>query len=193
MKDKKSGMKQIRDEVVACQKCELYKTRVLPVIGQGSHEAKVMFVGEAPGASEDKTGAPFCGAAGKILDELLNSIGAKRPEVYIGNILKCRPPGNRNPERDEIECCTVYLDAQIDIIKPKVIVCLGNFSMRYLFHKYGLDEAIQGITKMRGQVFDVKNKDFKLIPLFHPAVATYDRSQYNNLAEDFKVLKDFVL
>lgn len=188
---KKEEMKQIKEEVVACQRCELYKTRHLPVIGQGSHEAKIMFVGEAPGANEDKTGVPFCGAAGQILNELLASIGIKREEIYICNILKCRPPGNRNPEMDEIEACTVYLDAQIDIIQPKVIVCLGNFSLRYLFHKYEMENLIQGISKMRGKVFDVPGRDFKLVPLYHPAVATYNRTKYTYLAEDFKVLKKF--
>ncbi len=185
-------MKQVKEEVIACNRCELYKTRTLPVIGQGSHEAKIMFVGEAPGANEDKTGIPFCGAAGKILDELLESIGAKREDIYICNILKCRPPGNRNPEMDEIESCTIYLDDQIDIIQPKALACLGNFSMRYLFHKYEMEDVVQGISKMRAKIFNVPGRDFKLIPLFHPAVATYNRTKYNDLAEDFKVLKEFL-
>jgi len=189
---KKEEMKKIKNEVVACQKCQLYQTRHLPVIGQGSHEAKIMFIGEAPGASEDKTGVPFCGAAGKVLDELLESIGAKREEVYIGNILKCRPPGNRNPELEEIESCTPYLDRQIEIIQPRAIAALGNFSARYLMEKYGLEDLIQGISKMKGQVFTPSGQDFALVPLFHPAVATYNRSKYDDLVSDFKVLKQYL-
>jgi len=189
---KKELMKEIKDEVVACQKCELYKSRTLPVIGQGSHEAKIMFVGEAPGANEDKTGIPFCGAAGQVLDKLLASIGRKREEVYIANILKCRPPGNRNPELEEIEACTPYLDRQIEIIQPKVIACLGNFSARYIFQKFGLEELIQSISKIRGKVFNASGGEIKIVPLYHPAVATYNRNRYNDLAEDFKVLKNLI-
>ena len=114
------AMKKIRDQVVACQLCSLYKTRTLPVIGQGSHEAKIMFVGEAPGANEDKTGQPFCGRAGDILSELLESINLKREEVYICNILKCRPPQNKDPLKSEIIACTPYLYEQIKIIKPNI-------------------------------------------------------------------------
>jgi len=189
---KKEEMKKIKNEVVACQKCQLYQTRHLPVIGQGSHQAKIMFVGEAPGASEDKTGVPFCGAAGKVLDDLLESIGAKRQEIYICNILKCRPPGNRNPELEEIESCTPYLDRQIEIINPKAIAALGNFSARYLMEKYGLEDLIQGITKMKAQVFTPSGQDFVIIPLFHPAVATYNRSKFDDLAQDFQVLKKYL-
>jgi DNA polymerase len=96
-------LRKIKDDVLKCQKCSLFKTRKFPVIGQGNHQAKIVFIGEAPGASENLTGVPFCGAAGKILDELLESVGIKREDVYIANILKCRPPGNRNPEKKEIE------------------------------------------------------------------------------------------
>ncbi|MDZ7798151.1 MAG: uracil-DNA glycosylase [Patescibacteria group bacterium] len=190
--DKNQQMKLIKEEVIACKRCELNKTRTLPVIGQGSHEAKIMFVGEAPGAQENKTGRPFCGAAGKVLDQLLESIGAEREEIYIGNILKCRPPSNRNPELEEIESCTPYLDRQIEIIQPRAIAALGNFSARYLMEKYGLEDLIQGISKMKGQVFSPSGQDFKLIPLFHPAVATYNRHKFDDLAQDFKILKKYL-
>lgn len=109
----KPEMKKIRDQVVDCQLCSLAKTRTLPVVGKGSHSAKIMFVGEAPGANEDQTGRPFCGRAGDILSELLESIGVKREEVYICNILKCRPPNNRDPLKSEIDACTPYLYEQI--------------------------------------------------------------------------------
>ncbi len=189
----KPKMKNVRDKVVECKLCSLAKTRTLPVIGQGSHEAKIMFVGEAPGANEDKTGQPFCGRAGSILSELLESIGMKREEVYICNILKCRPPNNRDPLKSEIIACTPYLYEQIKIIKPKIICCLGNFSVRFIMEKFGLEKMIQGISKIHGQMYNGKNEEVgevKIVPMYHPAVATYNANMKSTLMEDFKVLKD---
>ncbi len=183
-----SEFEKLRDEIIACEKCPLAKTRTLPVIGQGSHQAKIVFCGEAPGASEDKTGRPFCGAAGKILDELLESVGIKREEVYICNILKCRPPENRNPKTEEIAACTPYLEKQLEIIKPKVVCTLGNYSTGFILEKYGLDNKIQGISKIHGQIFEPE-QDFVIIPLYHPAVATYNRNMIEELKKDFQVLK----
>ncbi len=182
-------LKKIKDEVLACEKCLLYKTRTYPVIGQGNHQAKIVFIGEAPGLSEDKTGRPFCGAAGKILDELLESVEIKKEEIYICNILKCRPPGNRNPKKEEIEACTLYLERQIEIIKPKVICTLGNYSTVYILGKYGLEDKIQGISKIHGQIFSADN--FKIIPLYHPAVATYNPNMKEALKKDFEILKKY--
>ena len=108
-KDKDEKLKKIKDEVLECKKCSLYKNRNYPVIGKGSHDAEIMFIGEAPGAQEDKTGHPFCGRAGEILDELLNSVSIKRQDIYICNILKCKPPLNRDPEVEEIKACSPYL------------------------------------------------------------------------------------
>jgi len=192
---KTERMKQIKDEVVACGKCPLCEFRkqnnYLPVIGQGSHDAKIMLVGEAPGQNEAKTGRPFCGASGKVLDELLESAGIKREDVYIGNILKDRPPGNRNPEPEEIRACTPYLERQIEIINPKVIGMLGNFSVAFLMEKYGLKDKIQGISKIHGQVFEISaNFGNKIIvPLYHPAVAVYNANMKKTLISDFKILK----
>ncbi len=182
---------KIKEEVLNCKKCPLYKTRINPVVGEGSPQAKIMFIGEAPGASEDQTGHPFCGAAGKILDELLESAGMKREEVYITNILKDRPPGNRNPQKEEIEACTPYLLKQIEIIKPEVICTLGNYSTAFIFEKYGLKDQIQGISKIHGKVFEAKNlfQTIKIIPLYHPAVATYNINMKSILKEDFKILR----
>ena len=185
----KKGMEKVKDEVLACKKCPLYKTKTYPVIGQGSHQAEIIFVGEAPGFNEDKTGRPFCGEAGKVLDELLDFIGFKREEIYICNILKCRPPGNRNPKKEEIEACASYLEKQIEIIEPKVICVLGNYSTAYILEKYGLKEKIQGISKIHSQVFSANN--FKIIPLYHPAVATYNPNMKEILKKDFKVLEKF--
>jgi len=182
---------KIKDEVLNCKKCSLYKTRTYPVIGQGSHQAKIIFCGEAPGASEDRTGYPFCGAAGKILDELLESVGIKRKEIYICNILKCRPPGNRNPKPEEIKVCVLYLERQIEIIKSKVICALGNYSTAFIMEKYGLKEQIQGISKIHGNVFETK-KGIKIIPFYHPAVATYNPNMKETLKKDFQILKNLV-
>jgi len=186
-------LEEIKDEVISCKKCPLYGTRTYPVIGEGNHQGKIMVIGEAPGAQEDKSGRPFCGAAGKVLDELLESIGMKREEVYIGNILKCRPPGNRNPKKEEIEACVPYLEKQIEIIKPKVICALGNYSTVYILEKYGLKNEIQGISKIHGKVFESQSLFYsiKIIPLYHPAVVTYNSNMKKILKEDFKVLETF--
>ncbi len=182
-------LKKIKEEVLNCKKCSLYKTRIYPVIGEGNHQAKMIFIGESPGAQENKTGRPFCGAAGKILDEVLESIGIKRKEVYICNILKCKPPRNRNPQKEEIEACVSYLERQIEIIKPKIICTLGNYSTAYIMEKYGLKDKIQGISKIRGKVFEIEN--LKIIPLYHPAVATYNPNMKEILKKDFKILEKF--
>ncbi len=184
-------LERIKKEVLDCKKCELYKTRNNPVIGEGSVEAKIILVGEAPGASEDKTGRPFCGAAGEVLDELLRSTKIKREEVYITNLLKCRPPENRDPQSEEIEACTPYLERQIKIIKPEVICPLGRYSMRFLMEKYGLKEQIEGISKIHGKVFESRSLfgGVKIIPLYHPAVATYNPNLKEILKRDFSVLK----
>ena len=192
-KEKEEKLKEIREEVINCKKCSLYKTRNYPVIGEGNHEAKIMFVGEAPGLQEDRTGRPFCGAAGKILDELLNSIGLKREEVYISNLLKCRPPQNRDPQKEEITSCAPYLERQIEIIGPRIICPLGRYSMKFLMEKFGLKNEIQPISKIHGKVFEVKNLfwNIKIIPLYHPAVATYNPNMKKILERDFQVLKRF--
>ncbi len=192
--EKTEKMKKIRDEVAACRKCALCEFRrrnnYFPVIGQGNHCAKIMLVGEAPGTNEAKTGRPFCGAAGKILDELLESAGIKREEVYIGNILKDRPPGNRDPRPEEITACTPYLERQIEIINPKVIGALGNFSAAFLLEKYGLKDKIQGISKIHGRIFEA-GAEFCgkiIVPLYHPAVAVYNANMKEILRSDFQIL-----
>lgn len=191
--DLKKQFEGIKNEILNCEKCPLFATRTNPVIGDGSFEAKIMFVGEAPGFNEDKTGRVFCGASGNILDELLESAGIKREEIYIANILKCRPPQNRNPKKEEIEICTPYLERQIKAIKPKVICALGNFSTAFIMEKYGLKEEIQGISKIHGKVFGISSlfQNFKIIPLYHPAVAAYNANMKGVLKDDFKILEKF--
>lgn len=180
-------LRKIKEEVLKCKKCSLYKNRIYPVIGEGNHDARIVFVGEGPGVQEDRTGRPFCGAAGKILDELLNSAGIKREKVYICNVLKCRPPENRDPQPEEIKACTPYLERQIEIIKPKIICLLGRHSMNFLMEKFGLKDEIQPISKIHGKVFEVKN--LKIIPFYHPAVVTYNPNMKEILKKDFQILK----
>lgn len=187
-------LKEIRDEVVKCQKCSLYKTRILPVVGQGSHQVRVMFIGEAPGANEDRTGVPFCGSAGKILDELFDSIGCKREDAYICNILKCRPPNNRDPLPEEKAACVYYLKKQIEAIKPKVICPMGNHATVFLLAEFGLSDEIAGISKIHGKVFEAKASfgPLKIISLYHPAVVVYNANTKDELKKDFGILKEFL-
>ncbi|KKP56035.1 MAG: Uracil-DNA glycosylase [Parcubacteria group bacterium GW2011_GWB1_35_5] len=194
-KDKKELMRAIKDEVVALKKSPLYKYRIenknLPVIGQGSHDAKVMFIGEAPGKNEAQTGFPFCGASGKILDELLAYIGMDREKVYITNIVKDRPPLNRDPSPEEIKIYGPFLDRQIEIIEPKIIVGLGRYSMEYIMRKFGLESKLEPISKLHGQVFEttLPYGKVKIIILYHPAVAVYNSHTKNMLKKDFELLK----
>ena len=181
-------MKKLEDEIKECKRCELWKTRTKPVVGEGSLSAKLMLVGEAPGYYEDLKGIPFVGKAGKVLDELLGTVGLGRSDVYIANVLKCRPPGNRNPAIEELKACTPYLDAQIEIIEPAVIATLGNFSLGYIFDKFGLKK--DKISKLHGKVFKISTIAGikKVVALYHPAVATYNPGMKGVLTDDFKVL-----
>lgn len=172
-----------------CTLCQLHKTRTNIVVGNGNIHSKIIFVGEAPGKNEDKQGIPFCGAAGKLLDELLFSINLERNDVYITNIVKCRPPNNRDPLQDEKKICKKYLLEEITYIKPKIIVTLGRHSM-YLF----LDNTIK-ISDVHGKVFNIKtlyNNNIILIPLYHPAVALYNPNIKNILFNDFKIIKNIL-
>ncbi|OGN16691.1 MAG: hypothetical protein A3C88_02655 [Candidatus Yanofskybacteria bacterium RIFCSPHIGHO2_02_FULL_50_12] len=190
-------MRVIKEEVLALKESSLYaervKNNVFPVIGEGSHSAKIMFIGEAPGRNEAKTGRPFVGAAGKLLDEMLVSVGIDRKEVYITNIVKDRPPFNRDPLPEEITAYGPFLDRQIDIIQPEVIATLGRFSMDYIMRKFGLDDVLASISKMHGRAFEAKSSygTVAIIPLYHPAVAIYNRDSKNILMEDFKILTQY--
>src|SRR3989344_1290034 len=195
--DRKELMRKIKDEVVALKKSPLYKFRIenknLPVIGEGSHFAKIMFIGEAPGRNEAKTGRPFCGRAGDILNELLESAGIKREEVYVTNIVKDRPPQNRDPLPEEIKIYGPFLDRQIEIIQPKVIATLGRYSMYYVMPKLGLEFELEPISKNHGKIFDGEASygAVKVVPLYHPAVAVYNSHTKDILKKDFEVLKNF--
>lgn len=188
------ALKKIKDEVVALSDSPLYAERVrnkyLPVIGEGNHSAEIMFIGEAPGENEAKTGRPFCGRAGKILDDLLVSAGIARKDVYVTNIVKDRPPANRDPFPDEIAFYAPFLDRQIEIIKPKIVVTLGRFSMQYVMNRYGLEWELSAISNIHGKVFATDK--FKVVPLYHPAAAIYNQHLLDTLKEDFKVLKTLI-
>ena len=190
-------LNKIKDEVTGLKESPLYKERiknkVFPVIGEGSHHAKIMFIGEAPGRNEAKTGRPFCGAAGKILDELLASVVIERKDIYITNIVKDRPPFNRDPLPDEIRVYGPFLDRQIEIIQPEVIATLGRFSMDYIMRKFGLENQLKSISQMHGKIFETNTPygNIKITPLYHPAVAIYNRTTKDTLIKDFQVLKSF--
>jgi DNA polymerase len=192
-------LRSIRDDVVNLTSSPLYIYRTennyFPVIGQGSHTAHLMFIGEAPGRNEAQTGRPFCGAAGKILDELCASIDLKRDDVYITNILKDRPPNNRDPLPEEIELYAPFLDRQIEAIKPRVIATLGRFSMAYIMKKFGLEKELGSISKIHGHVFETHSlfaPAVVIIPLYHPAASIYDQSLKQTLLNDFQIIKKYI-
>ena len=168
----------------------MLRTNAVP--GSGNYDAKIMFVGEAPGYWEDQKGLPFVGRAGKVLDELLAEISLKREDVYITNIVKCRPPNNRDPDEDEIKACSPYLDRQIDIIRPKIIVPLGRHSMSYLLRKFGFEP--EPISRIHGEIFEARTLFGKIIimPMYHPAVALYKPQLREELRNDFKKLKEIL-
>lgn len=198
MDKKTEKLKQIRDEVWNLKESPLYeyrrKNKYYPVLGEGNHNAIIMFIGEAPGRNEAETGRPFCGAAGRILDELLESIGLDRKEVYVTNIVKDRPPENRDPESLEIKLYAPFLERQIEIIKPKVVATLGRFSMKFILEKFSLPEQLEPISRLHGRILKSKAKfgEIKIVPLYHPAVAIYSASTKDTLKKDFQILKEFI-
>lgn len=164
-----------------CRRCGLSARRTQVVFGTGNPHASIMFVGEAPGFHEDKQGIPFVGAAGKLLTQLLESVGLSREEIYIANVVKCRPPDNRNPTQEEIDTCRPFLEHQVQLIQPKLVCSLGNFATQTLLGRK------VGITKVRGQVFHLQQ--FTLFPLLHPAAALHQGGLLTPLREDFQKLK----
>jgi uracil-DNA glycosylase family 4 len=172
-------------EAADCTKCGLAGGRTQVVFGVGHPDADLLFIGEAPGMHEDKQGIPFVGAAGQLLTRMLEGIGLTRDEVYIANVIKCRPPGNRDPLPDEIEACTPWLIEQVSLIQPSVIVTLGNFATKFVL------QTQQGITRMRGSVYPWHGR--MVIPTFHPAAILHgggEKSrQFADLQEDFELIK----
>lgn len=177
-------LEQIRADVEACHRCPLADGRTQTVFGDGNPDARVLIVGEAPGKNEDLQGIPFVGAAGKYLNELLAIAGLKREDVFIANVLKCRPPGNRDPRPEEIELCTPYLREQTRTINPEFIVTLGNFSTKFIL------KTEVGITRLHGKLQQAGR--FKVFPIFHPAAALYDGSKRVALEDDFATLGELL-
>lgn len=179
-KPREVRLEEIEAVLGDCERCPLGQTRANIVFGVGNPNARVMFIGEAPGRNEDLQGEPFVGAAGHNLDNLLSLAGLRREDVYIANVLKCRPPSNRNPKPEEIVACSPFLREQIRSIWPDVIVCLGNFAAHFVLR------TEEGISSLRGRMHQTGH--FNVLPVFHPAAALYHREWQQYLDEDFAYL-----
>lgn len=173
-------LEELENEVKKCNKCKLCRTRNNTVFGQGNKNSKIMFIGEAPGGDEDLTGKPFVGKAGKLMNEAFKGIGINRDDVYIANIIKCRPPNNRNPEYDEVNACINYLRNQVMLIKPEIIVLLGSVALKSI-----LGEEYM-ITKCRGKWID--KKGIRYMPTFHPAALLRDENKKIDFWNDLKLV-----
>jgi uracil-DNA glycosylase len=184
-------LEAVAAEAAGCTRCRLYQSRTQVVFGQGDPRADLMFVGEAPGFHEDRQGIPFVGPSGQLLNRLLEGIGLRRQDVYIANVVKSRPPGNRDPLPDEIAACRPWLDAQIRLVDPKVVVTLGNFAAKTLL------ETTTGITRLRGRTYPFQGR--LLLPTFHPAAALHAQgrrtagpSPLEAMEDDFRVLAELL-
>ncbi|MBP8591318.1 uracil-DNA glycosylase [Candidatus Shapirobacteria bacterium] len=184
---KQKALLQIAEEIKNCRRCPLGKKATRAVPGEGNSDAQVMFIGEAPGFWEDQRGIPFCGAAGKLLDKLLAKAGLRREEVFIANILKHRPPQNRDPKIEEIEACQVFLDRQIEIINPQVVVSLGRFSLGKFLPDVSITRA-----HGRPQLVNFGGKELILFPMYHPAAALRNGKIMEEEEKDFRRLGDFL-
>ncbi len=178
------SLERVRTRLGDCRRCPLHESRTTLVFGAGNPDADLVFVGEAPGAREDAAGVPFVGAAGKLLDANLERIGLEREQVYIANVLKCRPPKNRNPRPEEIETCIPFLFEQLGAIRPRVVGTLGNFSTRVLL------DTTEGITKLRLQTFDVEG--WTVVPMYHPAAALHNGALRPEIERDFAFLQSLL-
>jgi uracil-DNA glycosylase family 4 len=185
---RREALKTVWHEAKDCTRCPLAETRTTVVFGNGDADADLMFVGEAPGANEDREGLPFVGQAGKLLDKLLAEIGLDRRQVFVANVLKCRPPGNRDPQPGEIESCEPYLFQQVELIEPLVVCTLGNFSTKLL------RGDSTGITRLHGQaeVRTIGSRAVRLFPLFHPAAALYTPRTQETLRADFQRIPELL-
>lgn len=177
-----NSWEELEKECSICKKCKLYMSRMKVVIGVGNREADIMFIGEGPGADEDRLGEPFVGKAGKLMDMALQGLGIKREELYIANVVKCRPPDNRNPENDEVEACKEYLETQINLVNPKIIVLLGNVALKNILGKE------YGITTSRGKW--IEREGIVYMPTFHPAALLRDDSKKIDFWNDLKTVKE---
>lgn len=189
-KKRQKLMEELSAEVNGCRRCELWKTRHRPLVGDGPADAEILFVGESPGYHEDLQGRAFVGEAGKVLDILLKSINLNRSSIYITNVLKCHPPQDHNPTRQQIDSCKSHLRKQIEILRPKVIVTLGKFASREVFDMFNLE--FTWISQLHGRILEAET-DYgktKIIPLFHPAVACYHTEKLSTLEQDFMKVEE---
>lgn len=177
------SLDEVRKKVVACTSCVLHKTRTNTVFGVGNEKAEVMFIGEAPGANEDLQGEPFVGRAGMLLNAMLKSIGLKRTDVYIANILKCRPPNNRDPLPEEVKLCTPYLQNQIDLIQPKVLVAVGRIAAQFLLN------TMEPMSRLRGKTYQYGQQKIPLLVTYHPAYLLRSPSEKRKAYMDFIMIK----
>ncbi|HWO84038.1 MAG TPA: uracil-DNA glycosylase [Solirubrobacterales bacterium] len=186
--ERRERLVELYKEVQGCTKCPLYETRTKAVFGAGNADADLMFVGEAPGAEEDRQGLPFVGRAGQLLNQMLEEIGLARDDVFIANVLKSRPPGNRDPQPGEIQACEPYLFEQVRLIEPRVLCTLGNFATKLL------TGSPTGITKVRGtpQVHELGGRTVYLLPLFHPAAALRTPAVKETLRADFATIPELL-
>jgi uracil-DNA glycosylase len=186
--ERREELVELFREVSRCERCPLFRTRTRAVFGAGNADADLMFVGEAPGQQEDLLGLPFVGRAGKLLDTLLEEVGLARGDVFIANVLKSRPPGNRDPQPDEIDACKPYLHRQVELIEPKVICTLGNFATKLL------TRSQRGITGVHGrpQVHELGARTVRVYPLYHPAAALRSTKTLDELRKDFSRLPDLL-
>jgi uracil-DNA glycosylase family 4 len=194
---KEEQLQQIAEEVRNLTESPLYKYRKTqgysPVIGEGDLDAHIMMVGEAPGKREAQTGRPFVGAAGQILDSLLESIGLSRDQVYITNVVKDRPPENRDPTAEEIKLYAPFLTRQIDIIQPRVVATLGRFAMDYMLEHFGLPQQGRKISVLHGKILGAESSygHLSIVPLYHPAAGFYNQDLKKAISKDFQVLERF--
>ena len=188
MEDRFARLELLQQEASGCTRCRLAATRTTVVVGDGNPDAELMFVGEAPGFHEDKQGVPFVGQAGKLLDKLLAGIGLTRPDVFVANVLKCRPPGNRDPLPDEIQACEGHLWKQVELIHPRVVATLGNFATKLLSGRP------TGITRVHGQPHETTlgGNRVVLYPLYHPAAALYTPRMLEVLEADFSRIPELL-
>lgn len=185
---KTSRMDALSERAQICERCGLWESRTNAVVGSGSLDAEVVLVGEAPGRTEDELGLPFVGRAGKVLDEILGKAGLSRDDVFIMNLVKCRPPNNRRPKKAEIGSCEPYLVEQLEIIEPRVIAPMGNSPLGFFFRRYGLDRAVIGDVHGEAIRVDESWGRVTLFPLYHPAAAIYNRGLTEVLERDMKRL-----
>lgn len=182
--DKNAALNVIREDIGDCTRCRLSKGRKQIVFGVGNIDADIMFVGEGPGADEDEQGEPFVGRAGQLLNNMITAMGIRREDVYIANVVKCRPPGNRNPERDECDTCGPFLMQQIETVKPKIVVALGAVAAKYLL---GINDSM---TNLRGRIYDFK--DTKLAVTYHPAYLLRDPRQKAEAWKDLQMVMKYL-